>query len=199
MNVQNLYRAVMILGRSMEDIKGYGWICGTIGDHIGGPKCANGILTVSAGVSHHKRPLYIYSDEVPLEMREPLVVAAHALIQNAPAEVLAEFPLISTIPPREWHSLVKLGDQLVNINDAAVPTEEHDEDGEAIYRKILNRELAYAWFERAFDKLAEQLPEPIPAEPPLTVQDIVRTPADFSEAEKRIRAEKREHALAGRS
>lgn len=67
MNVQNLYKAVMILGRSLTDIKGFGWICDTIGDHVGGPKCANGILTVSAGIYRHGRPLYIYSEEVPLE------------------------------------------------------------------------------------------------------------------------------------
>mgnify|MGYP003576766578 CR=1 FL=1 len=161
--MHDLYNGVMILGRSLTDIKTWGWACGTLGERSKGPKCVNGILTVSAGAS-----VPVYIGQMP-GSREPLRLAAVALLQTAPADIVKRIldaaatdykgedaedikPFLHALKhPEHCANMDTLGSVLARINDDA------NEDGDT-----LDKWTAAAWFERALDKLAEQLPDPLP-------------------------------------
>lgn len=175
--MNDLYEAVMILGRSVEDINNYGWLCGALGDKRDAPKCVNGVLTVSAAMSDHKPweyivPKYIYSLDVE-PMREPLWLASVALLETVPPNCRtlvsrdmnswadddpenektvesARRNLAALAHPRNEQNMQLIGDLLASINDV------EDEHG-----PVLTRESAAAWFEAAFDHLAAELPKPI--------------------------------------
>jgi hypothetical protein len=178
--MNNLYEAVMIVGRSIEEIDRTGWTCGALGVK-NTPRCANALLSVS---SERRMPEYIYdaARRAP-ETAMPLRLAAKALFETAPEEAMKVVRKAWDEDPDGYWEFEKafndplngdlgyIGDGLAQINDA-----DHIDSGSEV--PILTTKTARAWFQRAFDKLAEELPEPIPADPPLYVSDIAssRTP-----------------------
>lgn len=182
MPVNTLYRAVEIMGRSVEDVTHWGWICGALGAEGKGPKCVNGVLAIAAG---HGMPDYI-SDVIARKPQdyEAMRLVAVTLIETAPAEVLAaiETEIGKDVPEDlyAWQarghgvkSIQLLGSMLVAVNDYHVKTGEDDEFGDEVVVPYFNKDTALMWFRAAFDKLCEGLPEPLPVEPPLTVEQIV--------------------------
>lgn len=159
---QHLYDAIMTLGRSAQDAANGGWTCGELG-WSSGPKCVNGLITWHLGAKH---ACYITEDmKLSKNQQQAALIAARALAETAPSEVV---PYLgrkwSGTDLRSWPLLPvdDLEDLLVAINDA-----ETDEP-------VLNSEMAAAWFSRAMDLLAQQLPDPLPT---LTVDEIVAAPS----------------------
>lgn len=64
-----LYKALITLGRSYEDARAGGWICGSVWEQTlpGAPKCVNGLLTFHLD----KTPSYI-TEVTALEDRDVL-------------------------------------------------------------------------------------------------------------------------------
>ena len=177
-----LYEAVIAVGRMAEDVRKFGWACGTLGQSHG-PKCVNGGLTMAFGAVV---PYYIdeWAQRRP-ENREAIKLASVALVQtldetlkyrlakhckeieedgrcsendaNSARELIA-----GLARPEEVSDLVVLESILFQAND-------EEEDGRPSY---LDVQSVLAWYERAQDKLAEGLPEPIPA---LTVERTLST------------------------
>lgn len=186
--MNDLYEAVVILGKSVEDIDKYGWVCSSYG-YDGGPKCVNGVLSIAAGSQiavHVQDYAFLGSGN---DMREPLRLACIALVETAPQHIknalidledngMTDFAR-KFLCPQEL-DLRTLGSLLIHVNDATDGAVYDEEAMEMVDTPMLNREGARDWFSRAFDKLAEQLPEPIPAEPPLTVKQIIETPSELT-------------------
>lgn len=159
--MQRLYDAIMALGRSADDARGGGWICGELGARSG-PKCVNGLVTWHLGSD---RPTYLAQMESP-EGRESAIIAGRALLRCVPNEVVEEMSKQqdnyseSLRNLREQDSLkdAKVEDVLVSINDLReTPASEFDDEGPP----FLNGESAAQWFLAGLDQLATQLPKPI--------------------------------------
>lgn len=164
-----LYDAIIILGRSARDAANGGWICGMLsegGDT--GPKCVNGLLTWHLGPNRLgvQEPLYITNDDLTDAQREAALLAGRALLKTAPVEV-DDYLVPFTDKEIDLMSAGSVENRLVEINDA-----ETDEN-----IPVLNSVLAAAWFNRALDLLAQQLPDP----DVLTVNEIVATPIETVE------------------
>lgn len=152
--MQALYSALVALGKSYEDARSGGWNHSLLCDFEDErqPKCANGLLTwnMYGGIDYIGLARARHTDALRL--------AAVALIKTAPEDVreqiIANFSgdrSIRRLLDPASASLQDLENCLIEIND------QHDSDGEP----LLTGETASAWFERAFDLLAQELPEPI--------------------------------------
>ena len=182
--MQPLYDAVMALARSASDARNGGWLCGALGSHTG-PKCVNGLvtwnmtwprlyndgLTFSPGVmSLYGGVHYLYGDDLPKEKHEAARIAGVALIKTRPPydELImrdldddGRSRMLELFAEPEMADDEFRGDTLALINDLAT------RDGEP----LLSASDAAAWFDRACDLLAEQLPEPLPSA--LTVDEKI--------------------------
>lgn len=176
--MHDLYNGVIVLGRSITMIDRTGWECGSLGTQFG-PKCVNGIVSMSGGTLYPK-----YIDEVPGEMHGPVRLAAVALIETCPSEIREAWLTAWALRISEAAEGTDENDQLKKLlRILQEPQTEQDlgELGNMLallndrYTRggcpILNKDSARAWFERAFDKLAAQLPEPLP--PRKTFTEIV--------------------------
>jgi hypothetical protein len=152
-----LYRALIALGKSYEDARSGGWICGTLYDFDPGhaKHCANGLLTWHMiGDARYIGPA---SDDEP-QYAEALRMAAVALVKTAPENVREQ--ILADAGERRKRNLLfpenalmgNLENTLIDINDAADPV---------TCEPLLTEEMAAAWFERAFDLLAKELPAPV--------------------------------------
>lgn len=173
--MQPLYDAIMSLGRSADDARHGGWICGALGSYTG-PKCVNGLVTMHLTWPtkfYNNGPVAIanpqllgevtYIENLPPDAREAGRIAGIALIKTRPTEydktVLALYDegkgkVESLLSNPDQGSLGLLGNVLATINDI----EEYDETA------VLGATEAAAWFDRAFELLAAELPDPIEAE-----------------------------------
>lgn len=180
--MQQLYDAIMTLGRSASDARNGGWVCEEIGT-AHSPKCVNGLITWHLG--------WICPQYITQMFVEPKVQAAETA-----AALLAGRALLRTIPEGARELAEERGwllddpdtktdkgveDDLVEINDLNIGTGEYDENGDEYMEPFLNYEQAAEWFERALDLLAKDLPDPIPATPL-----IVDTILDFEGAPERV-------------
>lgn len=159
--MQVLYDAVMTLGRSYEDARSGGWLCGDLG-HVDGPKCVNGLITFH--LSDHNQVTYITRLR---SLRETAAarMAAVALVRVRPTEfdeqLLIEWDASERESTRDAlrnpdnATTQKLENILITINDLEDGTEDS---------WLLDATTASAWFERAFDLLAQDLPDPLPSE-----------------------------------
>ena len=195
--MHDLYAAVEILGRSVDDVDRFGWGHCTLGQTPSDMKCVNGTLSIATsntfGFSMGK-PLYAYATaRQHTETREPLRIAQIALLRTVPQDIakvaldgewnenvsamLAKYEagtldLDERIEFDEW-----LGSRLVEINDEATKPVLTMVGGKPVTIKksvaLLGKDEARAWYMRALDLLAKELPEPLNV---LTVDDIVSTP-----------------------
>lgn len=157
--MQALYSALVALGKSYEDARSGGWICGTIlalddyrGEVAGAPKCINGLVTFHLG----EYPCYLTELEQASSNREAGKIAGAALIKTRPVELETE--IFGENPTEAMKELLRNPDEaellaientLISINDSP----------------LMDAKTASAWFERAFDLLAVRLPDPIESEP----------------------------------
>lgn len=154
--MQDLYKALIALGKSYEDAHSGGWICGALCDveRPKHPKCINGLLT------WHTVGVASYISSVNTEYAKALHMAAVALIKTSPENVREEIMFNAgeitkqTLISPEDAAMAHLENLLIEIND---------QDDPITTEPLLTSEMAAAWFERAFDLLAQELPEPISA------------------------------------
>lgn len=175
-----LYEAVIAVGRMAEDVRKYGWACGMLGNQRG-PKCVNGGLTIAMG-AHCPRYIseYAHSNrEIAPAIRLASVALIQTLDEDLKARLSRRFKRSSDVGdrklaralhaaltrPQDEHTFETLESVLFQANDESRDTLE----------PYLDAKSVLAWYERAQDKLAEGLPEPIPATPPLTVEQILST------------------------
>lgn len=161
-----LYSAIIALGRMMDDVRSFGWACGTLGSRVG-PKCVNGGLTMAFGATF---PCYIsvLIEEQP-KRREAVRLASVALVksidnplrqrlaahykkyEDAKATVIGERLLDGLVHP-ELASIETLEALMYHANDEYI-----DE-----LLPYLDQENVLAWYNRAQDLLAEDLLPPAP-------------------------------------
>lgn len=174
--MQALYSAIIALGRSATDARRGGWLCGGLGDPGVGPKCVNGLITWHLGATY---PVYLHALE-RMEDRKAASLAGRALLRTTPVEALKMMgecgdygATLQKIAALDGLSDSAVASLLATINDMRVGENDDFERELDDLEPLLNGETAAAWFERALDLLAKQLPEPIPATPPLTVEQIL--------------------------
>lgn len=171
--VNTLYRAVELLGRAITSIRTEGWMHGTLG-YPGEPKCANGLLTAASGGYPENITGCVWRDEAPLKLAAVTLIEASPFSPDEVIQRVNDFlnqdegQRAALVEPSTTMATRSLAVALIAINDHRKPIYRLTPEGEIADFTILgwgdnalNRADAEAWFERAFDALAAQLPEPL--------------------------------------
>lgn len=153
-----LYDAIIALDRSARDATNGGWICGMLFDTtFDGPKCVNGLITWHLGENRlgAREPCYITNGDMTDEQREAALIAGRALLKTVPEEVLEHVGFEYNDEEIDVMGPGCVENRLIDINDVEVYDDDLKRD-----TPVLNGMLAAAWFNRALELLAQQMPEP---------------------------------------
>lgn len=163
--MNTLYEAVMALGRSIDDLKKYGWIQDDLGD-VYSSKCATGVVSCSV-LGYASYPAAILKDKGSSDQLDVIGVMFKALCDVLPPEkkqgVYHKALEVDPAAAREVRSVLDGPVTLGATETMVVLTND---------KLIANAEEAIQWFSDALDLLAEQLP--VPARP--VVPEATRAP-----------------------
>lgn len=167
------YEAIILLGRSIEEFEENGWKQGSYG-YAANPKCAIGALTF---VAYGTPDTLVDFDDIEAP---GISVAANTLFKVltvAQVEKLRAHCVemdADSGTDRHGNPVTILQDSLRAV-EAGTQTAVHIENVVIVTndRVIYDQAEARQWFSDAIDLLAQELPEPLPVEPPLTVAEIL--------------------------